>query len=299
MDSEAETEFIDTAIVIKNIPFEYPEEAFTAKLFPKLELVPPYAFNYHRNNPERLFHGLAFANFNSAEEAKAAVDKLDNYELGTRRLRVELKRRLSAEAEQRQKLARQSRRRSTHQNPRPTGFIQPGMAKDDGPSPIEPMTFRHLDPQLRPRVVYPSPINSPKPQAGISILFCADQELDMNDLDTLRFYTTMQIFFNEPNTAESTLQFPSRLTIQQRKIVRSLAIKLKLYTASHSVGNNHFITVARRPIPQCPTDSCPTRSTITSTEHATPPFPQYDLHGSKSMTNLRTKEENIDSVDSP
>ena len=62
MDSETQSEIIDTAIVIKNIPFGYPEEDFVGKLFPSLGLVPPYAFNYHRNKSDRAFHGLAFAN---------------------------------------------------------------------------------------------------------------------------------------------------------------------------------------------------------------------------------------------
>ena len=100
MDSETQSELIDTAIVIKNIPFSYPEEDFVSKLFPQLGLVPPYAFNYHRNKSDRAFHGLAFANFNTADEAQAAVDVLNNYELDRRRLRVELKKRLPAEEEQ-------------------------------------------------------------------------------------------------------------------------------------------------------------------------------------------------------
>ena len=122
MDSDTQSELIDTAIVIKNIPFNYPEEDFVGKLFPQLGLVPPYAFNYHRNKSDRAFHGLAFANFNTANEAQAAVDGLNNYELDRRRLRVELKKRLPAEEEQRQRLARQSKRQLTHQTTSPTGF---------------------------------------------------------------------------------------------------------------------------------------------------------------------------------
>src|SRR5271169_7152924 len=103
-ESQSSEQLIDTAIVIKNIPFAYPEEDFLNKLFPRLGLVPPYAFNYHRNKSDRAFHGLAFANFNTAHEAQAAVDVLNNYELDRRRLRVELKKKLPAE-EERQKLA--------------------------------------------------------------------------------------------------------------------------------------------------------------------------------------------------
>src|SRR5436190_2908835 len=111
-ESQSSEQLIDTAIVIKNIPFAYPEEDFLTKLFPQLSLVSPYAFNYHRNKSDRAFHGLAFANFNAAHDAHAAVDVLNNFELGGRRLRVELKKKLPAE-EERQKLARQTRRQVT------------------------------------------------------------------------------------------------------------------------------------------------------------------------------------------
>src|SRR5271156_5215373 len=105
-------DIIDTAIVIKNIPFTYPEESFLNKLFPDLNLTPPYAFNYHRNRADGSFHGLAFANFTNPNEALDAVNVLNNFELERRRLRVELKKRLSPEEEQRQRLERQARRQT-------------------------------------------------------------------------------------------------------------------------------------------------------------------------------------------
>jgi RNA recognition motif-containing protein len=169
-------ELIDTAIVIKNIPFGYREEDFLNKLFPQLGLVPPYAFNYHRNKSDRAFHGLAFANFNAAHEAQAAVDVLNNFELDRRRLRVELKKRLPAEEErqreERQKIARQTRRQLTLQTTTPTGFqsvtpdIQPTSSH-----PLEPMEMAPdiLDPILRPRILYPGP-PTPTPQTGNPLL---------------------------------------------------------------------------------------------------------------------------------
>ena len=103
-------DIIDTAIVIKNIPFTYPEESFLNKLFPELNLTPPYAFNYHRNRSDGSFHGLAFANFTNPHEALDAVNVLNNLELEGRQLKVELKKRLSPEEEQRQRRERQARR---------------------------------------------------------------------------------------------------------------------------------------------------------------------------------------------
>ena len=164
-----QSELIDTAIVIKNIPFSYPEEDFVGKLFPQLGLVPPYAFNYHRNRSDRAFHGLAFANFNTADDAQAAVDVLNNYELDRRRLRVELKKRLPAEEEQRQRLARQSKRQLTQQTTPPTGFQQPSIMGQEVQSPqlVEamPLVLDTLNPSLRPRIVYRGP-PTPTPQTG-------------------------------------------------------------------------------------------------------------------------------------
>ena len=142
--NRAQSELIDTAIVIKNIPFEYPEEDFVNKLFPKLGLVPPYAFNYHRNKSGvRAFHGFAFANFNTSHDAQTAVDKLNNFKLDGRPLRVELKKRLPAEEEERKRLARQSK--------------------------LQIM----LDPGLRPCIVYHAP-PTPTSEAGTSNVYQAD-----------------------------------------------------------------------------------------------------------------------------
>jgi len=173
MAAEEESDLIDTAIVIKNIPFGYPEEDFAQRLFPQLGLVPPYAFNYHRNRSDGTFHGLAFANFNAPHEAQAAVDKLNNYELERRRLRVELKKKLPAEEEQRQRLARQSRRQVAQQSVPATEYTEPSMVIQDdttaaiqaGPS-IE-MSGNFLDPILRPRIVFREP-STPVSQSGMS-----------------------------------------------------------------------------------------------------------------------------------
>jgi RNA recognition motif-containing protein len=167
MDSEIQSQFIDTAIAIKNIPFHYPEEDFVNKLFPQLGLVPPYAFNYHRNKSDRIFHGLAFANFNTSNATQAAVDALNNYELNGRRLRVELKKRLSAEEEQRQRLARQSKQ-LTHQIIPPLRCLSQPMMEQRVQSSQSP---EHIgNPALRPYIVYQRP-PTPTSQIGITSLW--------------------------------------------------------------------------------------------------------------------------------
>lgn len=151
MDSEIQSQFVYDSIIIKNIPFDYPEEGFVDKLFPQLGLVSPYAFNYHRDKNDRVFRGFAFANFKTADEAQIAVDKLNNYELGGRRLRVELKKKkLSAEEEQRQRLTRQSK-----------GQVQSAQSTE-----TMSMILEILNPALRPRIIYREP-SIPIPQSGI------------------------------------------------------------------------------------------------------------------------------------
>jgi RNA recognition motif-containing protein len=149
MDREEPSELIDTAIVIKNIPFRYPEEDFVSKLFPKLGLVQPHAFNYHRKSGG-VFHGLAFANFNTSHDARTTVDKLNNFKLEGRPLRVELKKRLPAEEEQWKRLAKQS-----------------------SPQIMQQMAEDILHPSLRPRIVYHGP-PTPTSQDGNTNVYQAN-----------------------------------------------------------------------------------------------------------------------------
>ena len=260
--TDPQSELIDTAIVIKNIPFGYPEEDFVSKLFPQLGLAPPYAFNYHRNRSDRAFHGLAFANFNAPHEAQAAVDTLNNFELSGRRLRVELKKRLPAEEEQRQRLARQSRRQLAQTASGTIGIQIQQMQQEGHGLPLPPVGGQEgvrfvgelLDPQLRPRIVFKEP-STPSPKAGIyctpSLLMA--EELDMNNSETLGFYTELQLFLNNHQLGEgATLQFPATLTSPQRRMVRALAEKLNLKHATHGIGPERFVTVSRTasPLPE-------------------------------------------------
>jgi hypothetical protein len=67
-----------------------------------------------------------------------------------------------------------------------------------------------------------------------------DSELDMNDPDTLGFYTELQLILNNPEAAAGViLQF---LFSQKCRIVHSLAIKLNLDHSSHDIGQDCFVT---------------------------------------------------------
>ncbi|GAA5935354.1 Pin4p [Sporobolomyces koalae] len=94
-------EVIETAIVIKSIPFACPREQLLA-LMASLQLPIPLAFNYHYDlslNPtpqqqeprQDQFRGLAFANFRNGEEARIVVCALNGFEFMGRKLRTEFK----------------------------------------------------------------------------------------------------------------------------------------------------------------------------------------------------------------
>ena len=166
-------DLIDTAIVIKNIPFQYPEDDFTTKLFPELGLVPPYAFNYHRNKTGRLFRGLAFANFNAPHEAQAAVDALNNFRLETRPLLVELKKRLpAADEEQRRPTRRYGQ--LWHENSFLT-TLQGGV-RHGGVVEGQQAGFEALDPAVRPQIISLVPVVETPPTGTSPPLECVVDE---------------------------------------------------------------------------------------------------------------------------
>jgi len=65
----------------------------------------------------------------------------------------------------------------------------------------------------------------------------------MNDPETLGFYTAIQLFRSKPEWRGATLQFPPRLTVMQRAIVRTLALRLNLEHETHGHGPDRFIIV--------------------------------------------------------
>ncbi|KAK9896355.1 hypothetical protein P389DRAFT_196449 [Cystobasidium minutum MCA 4210] len=91
--SNGPDDIIPTAIVIKNIPFNFPSTSLL-QIIEELTLAPPYAFNYHYDMS--VFRGLAFANFHTPQETDACVAALNGFEIQGRKLRVEYKKVLQA-----------------------------------------------------------------------------------------------------------------------------------------------------------------------------------------------------------
>jgi len=101
--SDASDEIIPNAIVIKNIPFSLDYDQLVSVLR-RQQLPRPYALNLHCD--KGLFRGLAFANFKTAEDAKAVLQALDGFVVLGRALRVEYKKVLLPEQQVRKEAER-------------------------------------------------------------------------------------------------------------------------------------------------------------------------------------------------
>ena len=83
-------EIIPTAIIIKNIPFDY-TQGDVFHLLSQMKLPLPYALNYLYDKFLK-FRCMAFATFNSSEETRQVVQELHGQLASGRRLNVQFKR---------------------------------------------------------------------------------------------------------------------------------------------------------------------------------------------------------------
>ncbi|CCX32586.1 hypothetical protein FPQ18DRAFT_386450 [Pyronema domesticum] len=197
-------ELIPTAIVIKNIPFAVKKEQLVG-LMTEISLPLPYAFNYHFDNG--VFRGLAFANFTTAEETAAVIDRLNGFELQGRKLRVEYKKMLPIQ--ERERIEREKRERRGQ-----------------------------LEEQHRPVQHVPPLATSPTPGSTRS-----KPDVDLNDPQTLQFYSQL-LLFRDDHTREALI-FPPTLSPQQRRIVHTLAHHMGLAHISRGNGDNRQVHVFR------------------------------------------------------
>ncbi|KAG5358312.1 RNA-binding protein [Yarrowia sp. B02] len=207
----ADDDLIPTAIVIKNIPFAIKKEQLL-DVMTQLRLPLPYAFNYHFDNG--VFRGLAFANFTTADETAAVIGSLNGREIGGRKLRVEYKKMLPLAERERIERDKRERRGQLEEQHR-------GQRRSQPPQPAAAAAAAHVTyPQYSPS---PTPTPPPAPK------------LDLNDPETLEFYSQLLLFRDDAKRTEIVYSHPLLLP-QQRQMVMSLCDQLGLIFNSEATG---------------------------------------------------------------
>ncbi|KAH8884921.1 hypothetical protein GQ53DRAFT_374787 [Thozetella sp. PMI_491] len=225
-DARVGTDLIPTAIVIKNIPFNYRKEMLT-ELMSSLHLPQPYAFNYHFDNG--IFRGLAFANFQSAEDTYTVIQALNGYDVNGRKLRVEYKKMLPEHERERIEREKREKRGQLEEQHRPMLHQQSSMHSLNS-SATNGQRTSPLSTSNRGRVG--------RPPANLT-----EGDIDLNEPETLAFYTELTIFANDPD--REILVYPTDITPQQRRTVHILAHNLGLEHRSVGEGQNRQLHVIK------------------------------------------------------
>lgn len=204
------SDLIPTAIVIKNIPFNVRKEMLT-QIMTDLGLPQPYAFNYHFDNG--IFRGLAFANFQSPLDTQTVIEQLNGYEVQGRKLRVEYKKMLPEHERERIEREKREKRGQLEEQHQPIAL--------HSQSSMHSLNAAHTS---RSR-------NSPL------------RDVDLNNPETLKFYTELTLFRNDPN--REIIIFPASITPQQRRTVHILAHNMGLEHRSVGEGPTRQLHVIK------------------------------------------------------
>ncbi|KAG6009461.1 hypothetical protein E4U21_002376 [Claviceps maximensis] len=210
-------QLIPTAIVIKNIPFAVRKETL-ASIMLEMNLPQPYAFNYHFDNG--VFRGLAFANFQSAEDTRVVIEAMNGMDVHGRKLRVEYKKMLpEAERERIEREKRERRGQLEEQHRAPMLHQQ---------SSVQSLSSLS---QSQQRVV-------PSSHLG---------DVDLNDPQSLEFYTEL-VMFKRDETRE-ILVFPPGISPEHRRSIHILAHHMGLEHQSMGEADSRQLTVLKRQQP--------------------------------------------------
>ncbi|ORY56866.1 uncharacterized protein BCR38DRAFT_111846 [Pseudomassariella vexata] len=215
-DSE---QLIPTAIVIKNIQFQCRKEILQG-LMASMNLPQPYAFNYHFD--KGVFRGLAFANFSTPEDTAIVIQKMNGLEVMGRKLRVEYKKMLPQD--ERDRIDREKREKR--------GQLE---EQHRAPLPVHHQTAL----QALGVSVKNQPSGSPL------------RDVDLNDPDTLEFYTQLTLFKNDPS--REVFIFPPDVAPEQRRQIHILAHNMGLEHRSVGEADRRQIQIMKRPQHSPPT----------------------------------------------
>ncbi|KAI5456564.1 hypothetical protein BGZ63DRAFT_417557 [Mariannaea sp. PMI_226] len=253
-------QLIPTAIVIKNIPFAVRKETL-ASIMLEMHLPQPYAFNYHFDNG--VFRGLAFANFQSAEDTRMVIEAMNGMDVHGRKLRVEYKKMLpEAERERIEREKRERRGQLEEQHRAPMLHQQSSMQSLGGMS----QTQQRSTPHLGTFSVGSSGSGGGSGGGGgggggggaATTAVIRDWrgnndaddrsgDVDLNDPQTLEFYTELAMFRRD-DTRE-ILVFPAGIAPEHRRSIHILAHHMGLEHQSIGEADSRQLTVLKRQQP--------------------------------------------------
>ncbi|KAG5975122.1 hypothetical protein E4U58_001947 [Claviceps cyperi] len=209
-------QLIPTAIVIKNIPFAVRKETL-ASIMLEMNLPQPYAFNYHFDSG--VFRGLAFANFQSAEDTRVVIEAMNGMDVHGRKLRVEYKKMLP-EAE-RERIEREKRERR-------------GQLEE-----------QHRAPMLHQQSSIQSLGSLSQSQQRVPSSHLGD--VDLNDPQCLEFYTELVMF--KRDESREILVFSPGISPEHRRSIHILAHHMGLEHQSMGEADSRQLTVLKRQHP--------------------------------------------------
>lgn len=228
-------QLIPTAIVIKNIPFAVRKETL-ASIMLDLNLPQPYAFNYHFDNG--VFRGLAFANFQSAEDTRAVIEAMNGMDVHGRKLRVEYKKMLpEAERERIEREKRERRGQLEEQHRAPMLHQQ---------SSIQSLGAMSQTQQRVPSSHLGTFLVTPE-RENCWLIDGTAGDVDLNDPQTLEFYTELVMF--KRDEAREVLVFPPGISPEHRRSIHILAHHMGLEHQSMGEADSRQLTVLKRQQP--------------------------------------------------
>jgi RNA recognition motif-containing protein len=247
-ENDDDDELIPTAIVIKNIPFAIKKEQLL-EVMTKLKLPLPYAFNYHFDNG--VFRGLAFANFTSTDETTTVVNQLNGREIGGRKLRVEYKKMLPLAERERIEREKREKRGQLEEQHRSTSSASlasmisissapAGNSKTVLTEPQQPL--QQPQQPLQPQHTASERFYAPVP--FVNNLPITPSQVDLNDPETLEFYSQLLFFKDDREKQYNEIAYPPSLSSTHRRIVSVLAQFLGLIETSE----NSLVVIKRRPV---------------------------------------------------
>lgn len=241
-EQKKENDLIPTAIVIKNIPFNIRKEALTS-LMVEMNLPQPYAFNYHFDGG--IFRGLAFANFQSPADTAAVIEHMNGLEVGGRKLRVEYKKMLPEAERERIEREKREKRGQLEEQHRAMPLNSHASMQSLNHSLTTPD-----QPSRDPRARELPPPPSPPADADAFV------EIDLNNPETLGFYTQLTLFRNDPS--KEVLVFPPGTNPDQRRQIHVLAHNMGLQHSSTGQGEKRQLQVFKMdPSQQLPFSAAP------------------------------------------